>query len=92
MRWTSGLSQYVSRLLFQEWKKGEWVEWKAGEKEIAGHIHHILTADLNKEKEVEKEVEKMLDDLEKTHTGQFERYKMYPLLKRKIAEKKGVVL
>ena len=32
----------------------------------------------------------MLDELEKTHAGQFERYKMYPLLKKKMAKKKGL--
>ncbi len=90
MRWTQNLSQYLSQILLREWEKAKLPKWQAGE--VADYIHHILSADLNKEKEVEKEVEIMLDNLEKSHAGQFERYKMYPLLKKKIAEKKGVIL
>ena len=92
MRWTQNLSQYLSQILLREWKKEQLVKMPLNEEEIAHKIHHILSADLNKEKEVEKEVAIMLDNLEKSHPGQFERYKMYPLLKKKIAEKKGVIL
>ena len=92
MRWTPKLSQYLSQLIFKEWKKSGGVEWKANEEKIAGQIHLILSVELNKEKEVEKEANQMLDELEKTRPGQFERHKMYPLLKKKIAEKNGVIL
>ena len=92
MRWTSGLSHYLAQLIFEEWKKHNLVTWQAGEVETASHIHHILSEDLNREKELEKEVNQMLDQLEKTHAGQFERYKMYPLLKKKIAKEKGIII
>ncbi len=92
MRWTSGLSEYLSRLLFKEWKGSNLVQWTAKESEIVEYIHHILSTDLNKEKELEKTVNQMLDELEKSHAGQFERYKMYPLLKKKMAKEKGIIL
>ncbi len=92
MRWTSGLSHYLAKLIFEEWNKNNLVTWQAGEEEAASHIHHILSEDLNKEKELEKEVDQMLDQLEKTHAGQFERYKMYPLLKKKMAKEKGIII
>ena len=92
MRWTSDLSYYLARLIFAEWKKTNLVEWKTSEEEVASQIHQILSEDLNKEKELEEEVGQMLDQLEKTHAGQFERYKMYPLLKKKMAKKKGIIL
>lgn len=92
MRWTSGLSYYLSRLIFMEWKKANLVEWEVSEDEVASQVHQILSEDLNKEKELEEEVGQMLDELEKTHFGQFERYKMYPLLKKKMAKKKGIIL
>ena len=92
MRWTSGLSHYLAQLIFEEWKKHNLVTWQAGEEEASSHIHHILSEDLNREKELEKEVNQMLDQLEKTHAGQFERYKMYPLLKKKIAKEKGIII
>ena len=92
MQWTSGLSRYLTHLIFEEWKKNDLVEWKADEKKVAESIHLILSEDLNKEKALEKEVSQMLDELEKTHAGQFDRYKMYPLLKKKIAKKNGIIL
>ncbi len=92
MRWTSGLSGYLAQLIFAEWKKADLVEWKASEEEVASQIHQILSEDLNKEKALEEEVNQMLDELEKTHAGQFERYKMYPLLKKEMAKKKGIIL
>lgn len=92
MRWTSGLSEYLAQLIFTEWKKADLVEWKVDEKEVALQIHQILSEDLNKVKKLEEEVGRMLDELEKTHPGQFERYKMYPLLKKKMAKKKGIIL
>ena len=92
MHWTSGLSRYLAQLIVAEWNKSDLVEWQASEDEITSHIHHILSTDLNKEKELEIEVSQMLDELEKNHAGQFEKYKMYPLLKKKLAKKKGIIL
>ena len=92
MQWTSGLSHYLAKLMFKEWEKHNLVEWKANEETALALVHEIISADLNKEKELEKEVSKMLDDLEKSHTGQFERYKMHPLLKKELAKKHGVIL
>ncbi|MDE0518122.1 MAG: DUF507 family protein [Oligoflexia bacterium] len=92
LHWKQSFSQYLSKLIFKEWKTGDLVEWQTGEEEITEHIHHILSTDLNKERELESEVNLMLDELSKTHTGQFERYKMYPLLKKELAKKKGVIL
>ena len=92
MKWTPSFSRYLSQLILMEWEKANLVECKGNEDEIISYIHQLLSEDLNKEKELEEEVNQMLDELEKTHSGQFERYKMYPLLKRKIAEKKGIIL
>ena len=92
MRWTKNFSIYLAKLIFKEWKNNDLVEWKSSEDEITEHIHHLLIADLNTEKELEKKVDQMLDELEKKHGGQFERYKMYPLLKKELAKKKGIIL
>ena len=92
MKWTPSFSRYLAQLILIEWEKANLVEYKAGEDEIIAYIHQLLSEDLNKEKKLEEEVNQMLDELEKTHGGQFERYKMYPILKRKMAEKKGIIL
>jgi len=92
MPWNLKLSQYLTQLILKEWTINNLVEYPSNEEKIAKHIHQILSADLNKEKELETEVKAMLDELEKTHTGQFERHKMRPLLKKKLAQKKGIIL
>ena len=92
MRWNQNLSHYLTSLLIKEWEKSGTAALKAPPPAIREAVHGILNQDLNKEAALEQEVQKMLDALEKTHTGQFERYKMYPLLKKKLAEKKGIIL
>lgn len=92
MRWNQNLSNYLTTLIIKEWEKSGVVVLKTTPEQTAQQVHALLNQDLNKEKELEKEVQQMLDELEKTHVGQFERYKMYPLLKKKLAEKKGIIL
>ena len=92
MHWKPEFSSYLARLLMEEWDKSALAEWQGKQEEVLAHIQQIIAEDLNKEKELEQEVQNMLDELEKTHSGQFERYKMYPMLKKKLAQKKGVVL
>ena len=92
MQWTPEFSSYLAQLLIEEWDKNHLLEWKAEKAKAISHIRQCIAEDLNKEKELEKEVQHMLDELENTHSGQFERYKMYPLLKKKLAQKKGLIL
>ncbi len=92
MRWTTAFSNYLGHLLLNEWQKHHAVELKVDQKEILSKIHSIISEELNKEKQLDEEVNLMLDNLEKTHSESFERYKMYPLLKKKLAQKKGIIL
>ena len=92
MRWTPAFSNYLGRLLLDEWHKHHAVELKVDQKEVLFKIHSIINEELNKEKQLDEEVNTMLDNLEKTHSESFERYKMYPLLKKKLAQKKGIIL
>ena len=93
LKWTTHLSQYLSQLIVKEFKKAELASFHASEEVIAKEIHLLLTEDLDKEKALEQEVQALMDQLEKDPgTANFERYKMYPLLKKKLAEKKGIIL
>jgi len=92
MTWNSHLLRYLARLIVEEWKKVDTVQWKVDPEKAAAKIQAVLNEDLQKEKELDQEVHRMMEELEKTHSNQFERYKMYPLLKKKLAEKKGIIL
>ena len=52
----------------------------------------IIKANFDEELQLEKEVMGMLDDIEKEQTDQFERHRMFKMLKKKIAEERGFVL
>lgn len=67
-------------------------ELKAKEEVVLAKAASFLKEDFAREFELEKEVNKMLDELERKNPGEFERYKMYPMLKKKMAQQKGVIL
>jgi len=38
------------------------------------------------------EVNRLMDDLERQNPGEFQRFKMFPLLKKRLAKEKGIIL
>jgi hypothetical protein len=55
-------------------------------------ISNVLKKNMEEEKELDQAVNDMMDTLEKQNPNSFERYKMFPLLKKKLAEQKNFVL
>lgn len=88
-------SQQIERLaakVFEAWKKQNVVVFKDDEKLIFEKAVLHLKAEVQKEQEIDKEVHKMLDELERSNKGEFQRHKMFQLLKQKLAKEKKVVL
>ena len=52
----------------------------------------IIKANFEEEDQLEQEVMKMLDEIEKQQTDSFERHRMFKMLKKKIANERGIVL
>ena len=52
----------------------------------------LIKAELQKERDLDGAVNEMLDDLERSNPGEFQRFKMFPLLKKKMAKEKKVIL
>lgn len=84
--------QTLASQILSHWKTSHYIRFKADEKKVFDRIVQSIQADLQKEADLEKEVNRMLDDLEKSHGGEFQRYKMYPMLKAKLAKERKVVL
>lgn len=59
---------------------------------IKSLVTMVLKKNMEDEKALDEDVNKMMDTLEQQNPGGFERYKMFPLLKKKLAEQKGFVL
>lgn len=92
MKLSSTQIQRLSDLILNEWKKSSLVQFKVDEKIILKKINDIITADYQREAELDKEVMKMVDQLEKSHGGEFQKYKMIPLLKQKLAKERKIIL
>lgn len=92
MKLTSPQIQTLAQKVLAQWKKSNLAHLKVDEKVILEKIESIVRAELQREVELEREVHAMLDKLERSHGGQFERHRMYPLLKSKLAKEKKVIL
>lgn len=92
MKLNSNQIQHLSDLILSQWKKQNLVTFKVPEAQVLSKIVSVIAADYQREADLEKEVNKMLDQLERTNSGEFQRYKMYPILKQKLAKDKKVIL
>jgi len=92
MKLTQTQIQKLAEKTLEAWKKQNIVTFKTDEKKVLQRIIQAIQADFDKEAQLEKDVNKMLDDLERTNSGEFQRYKMYPMLKQKLAKERKIVL
>jgi hypothetical protein len=86
------LTEKVAEKVLDHWKKQNLVTFKEDEKKVFARMTEVLRQDLQKESDLEREVHRMLDELENTHRGEFQRSKMYPILKKKLAKERKVIL
>ena len=88
---TSQLQTIASKVL-ENWKQQNIVVFKADEKVVLARLNSILKAEVQKEMDLDRDVNQKLDELERTNAGQFERYKMYPLLRKQMAKERKLIL
>ena len=80
------------RKIFEELKTQNLIEFKSAEETVFKRAVGLIQGDYSRELELDREVNRMLDDLERKNSGEFERYKMFPLLKKRLAKEKGIIL
>jgi hypothetical protein len=80
------------RNVFDRLKENKLIEFKKTEKEVFLRAIELVTLDFKREDDLVREVHTMMDDLEKQNPGGFDRRKMFPLLKQRLAKQKGIVL
>ena len=78
--------------VFKELKENKQITFKVKEEEAYRRAIELVHGDFARERELDDEVNRMMDDLERQNTEEFQRYKMFPLLKRRLAKEKGIVL
>lgn len=92
MKLTPGQMQILAHKVLDHWKKQNLITLKTDEKVVFNKILDVIKGELQKEVDLDREVNKMLDQLERTNAGEFQRYKMYPILKQKLAKERKVIL
>ena len=92
MKLTNQQLEVIVNKVLKSWKENAVIEFKADEKKVFNTMMDAIKADLQKELDLEAEVNQMLDKLEKSNSGEFQRFKMYPMLKQKLAKDKKVIL
>ena len=84
--------QKLTEQVFALWKKDDVIIFKEDEKKALQRAIEAIKADYAREAELDRDVNKMLDQLEKTNSGEFQRFKMFPMLKQKMAKERKIVL
>ena len=92
MKLTPNQVQSLASKVLHHWMKQNLIQLKGTEAQVLQKLSGIIQSEVNKEAELERDVYKMLDDLERSNSGQFERYKMYPLLNQKLAKERKIIL
>ncbi len=92
MKLTPLQMQKLVEKVFENWKKNKVIVFKDDEKKVMARALEVIKADYQRESDLDREVHSMLDKLEKTNSGEFERYKMFPILKQKLAKDKKIIL
>lgn len=82
----------IVTLVFEAWKKQNVVTFKEDEAKAHTRAFEAIEDNFWDELELEDDVNKMLDDLERQHGGEFQRGKMYHLLKQKLAKERKFIL
>ena len=73
-------------------KSQQVITFKEKEEVVLERATAIIRADFQREQELDREVNRMLDDLEAQNSGEFQRYRMFPMLKKRLAKEKGITL
>ena len=81
----------ISELVLREIQKSPGFQISGSPEALRKRIAHLIQLNFQQERDLEREAARMMDDLEQQGHS-FERGKMRPLLKRRLAEKKGFVL
>jgi hypothetical protein len=92
MKLSSQQIQVLAEKILNQWKKQNLIVFKEDEKVVLARMVEIIKEDYNREMALDRDVNAMLDQLEKSNPGEFQRFKMFPILKQKLAKERKVIL
>jgi hypothetical protein len=83
---------HLVEIVFKSWHKSNISSFKVDEKKAFERALTLIKEEFQKEAQLEKEVNQKLDELERTNAGEFQRHKMFPMLKAKLAKERKIIL
>lgn len=92
MKLTTSQIQRLSEKILKQWKSQNLITFKVDEKVVLQTIIDKITDNLREEVKLEQDVNALMDQMEREHEGQFQRHKMFPMLKQKLAKERKMVL
>ncbi len=92
MRVSDKLIQRLVQAVFRDLKEQNIITFKEKEDAVLKRACAIISNEYAREQQLDQEVNRMMDDLERQNPGEFQRYKMFPLLKKRLAKEKGIIL
>lgn len=92
MKMTQNQIDSLVRRVLLELEKSKLVTFNKSKEAILARGKEIILGDFDKEAKLEEEVMRMLDDIEKQQGDQFERHRMFKMLKKKVADERGIIL
>lgn len=92
MKLTPSQIQRLSEKILSQWKSQNIITFKADEKLVLQTIKDAIIADFKREEDLDQDVYKMMQQMESEHGESFQRGKMFPLLKQKLAKERKIIL
>jgi len=92
MKLTTSQIQRLSEKILNQWKSQNLITFKVDEKVVLQTISNAIVGDLQKEEQLDRDVNALMDQMERQHEGQFQRHKMFPMLKQKLAKERKIIL
>jgi hypothetical protein len=92
MKMTEKTMKRIAQAILDGLKAQKVIQYKEKEDVVLDRATEIVKADFIREMELDQEVNRMMDDLERQNPNGFQRYKMFPMLKKRLAKEKGIVL
>ncbi len=92
MRLNSFQIESLSKKVLSYLEEKHLVTFREGKEKALKKTIETLQNDYDEEKQLETEVNSALDRLEKQGTEGFDRHKMFKMMKKKMADEKGIIL
>ena len=89
MKWTKEQIKRMVKGVFSDLKANNIVTFKATEDLVMTKAINYITADQNKDKEIDKEAREMVEELESKASDPIDRHKLFQMIKKKLMAEKN---